>query len=89
MMIFTKGSWSKRIQKINNPELSGMEDSCPFPIEPLCTAPVTLPQKQVSNTSSDSGVNSPHVLSPAMPITPDNSQPIFYHQLHHCLLTDH
>ena len=31
-------------------------------------------QKRVSNTSSDSGVNSPHVLSPAMPITPDSSQ---------------
>ena len=64
-----------RIQKINNPEQSGMEDSLSFPIEPLRAAPVTLPQKRVSNTSSDFGVNSPHVLSPAMPITPDNSQP--------------
>ena len=44
----------QRIQKINNPEQSGMEDSLPFPIEPLRTAPVTLPQKRVSNTSSDS-----------------------------------
>ena len=51
-----------------------MEYSLPFPIEPVRTAPVTLPQKRVSNTSSDSGVNSPHVLSPAMPKTPDNSQ---------------
>ena len=64
----------QRIQKINNPEKSCMEDSFPFPIEPLCTAPVTLPQKRVSNNSSDSGVNSPQVLSPAMPVTPDNSQ---------------
>ena len=64
----------QRIQKINNPEESGMEDSLPFPIEPLRTAQVTLPQKRVSNTSSDSGVNSPHMLSPAMPITPDISQ---------------
>ena len=63
------------IQKINNPEHSDMEDSLPFPIERLRTAPVTLPQKRVSNTSSDSGVNSPYVLSPAMPITPDNFQP--------------
>ena len=46
----------------------------PFPIEPLRTAPVTLPQKRVINTSSDSGVNSPQVLSPAMPVTPDISQ---------------
>ena len=51
-----------------------MEDSLPFPIEPLRTVPVTLPQKRVSNTSSDSGVNTPHVLLPGMPITPDNSQ---------------
>ena len=51
-----------------------MEDSFPFPIEPLRTVPVTLLPKRVSNTSSDSGVNSPHALSPAMPVTPDNSQ---------------
>ena len=67
----------QRIQKINNPAQSGMEDSLPFPIEPLRTAPVTLPQKRVSNTSSDSGVNSPQVLSPAIPITPGSSQPHF------------
>ena len=65
----------QRIQKINNPEQFDMEDSLPFPIEPLYTAPVTLPQKRISNTSSDSGVNSPHVVPPAMPITPDNSHP--------------
>ena len=65
----------QRLQKINNPEHSGMKDYLPFPIEPLRAAPVTLPQKWVSNTSSDSGVNSPHVLSPAMPTTSENSQP--------------
>ena len=64
----------QRIQKINNPGQSSMENSLPFPIEPIRTAPVTLPPKRVSNTRSDSGENSPHVLSPAMPITPDNSQ---------------
>ena len=63
-----------RIQKINNPTQSGTEESIPFPIEPLRAAPVTLPQKRVSNTSSDSGVTSPHVFSAAMPVTPDNSQ---------------
>ena len=63
------------IQKLNNLGQSGMEKSLPLPIEPLRTAPVSLPQKRVSKTSGDSGVNSPHVLSPAMPITPDNSQP--------------
>ena len=64
----------QRFQKINNPGQSSTEDSLPFPIEPLRSTPATLPQKRVSNTSSDSGVNSPQVLSPAMPVTPDNSQ---------------
>ena len=65
----------QRFQKINNPRQSGMEEFLPFPIEPLRTAPVSLPQKRVSNTSGDFGVNSPHVLSLAMPITLNNSQP--------------
>ena len=64
----------QRFQKINNPGHLSTEDSLPFPIEPLRTAPVPLPQKRVSNTSSDSGVNSPQVLSPAMPVTPENPQ---------------
>ena len=63
----------QRFQKINSPGQSSTEDSLPFPIEPLRTAPATLPQKRVSNTSSDSGVNSPQVLSPAMPVILDNS----------------
>ena len=53
----------QRIQKISNPEQPGTEDSLPFPFEPLRTTPVILPQKRVSTTSSDSGVNSRHVLS--------------------------
>ena len=64
----------QRIQKINNPEQSNMEDFFPFPIEPLRTAPVKLPPKRVSNTSNDSGINSPHVFSSEMSVTPDNSQ---------------
>ena len=65
----------QRMQKLNNSEQPSMEDSLYFPIEPHGTAPVTLPRKRVSNTSSDSRVNSPHVLSPTMPIAADNSQP--------------
>ena len=65
----------QRIWKPSNSQQPCMENSLPFPIEPLRTAPSTLPQKRVNNTSSDSGVNSPHVLSPTMPINPDNSQP--------------
>ena len=64
----------ERIHKLNNSEQPGMEDSLPFPFESVRAAP-SLPRKRVSNTSSDSGVNSPHVLSPALSITPDNSQP--------------
>ena len=64
----------QRNPKRNNPEQSGMEDSLPFPIEPLRAASVTLPRKRVSNTSSGTGVNSPHVLSPSMAVTPDNLQ---------------
>ena len=32
----------QRFQMINNPGQSSMEDSLPFPIEPLRAAPVTL-----------------------------------------------
>ena len=65
----------QRIQKLNNFEHPSLEDSHQFPIEPLRTVPVTVPQKGVSNTNSDSGVNFLHVLSPAMPVKPDIPQP--------------
>ena len=65
----------QRILKLNNSKQPSMEDYLQFPIEPLRTSPVTPPQKRVSKTSSDSGVNSPYLLSPAMPITPDMSHP--------------
>ena len=64
----------QRIQKLNSPAQPGNEDSLPFPFEVFRTALVKLPPKRVSNTSSDSGVNTPPFPSPAMPITPDNSQ---------------
>ena len=51
-----------RIQKLNHFEHHSMEDSLPFPIEPLRTALVTLPQKRISNTTSKSGINSAQVL---------------------------
>ena len=71
---FHESFMEQRTQNSNNSEQPGMDDYLPFRIEPLRTAPVTLSQKRVSNTSSDSGVISAHVLSPAMPKTPDNSQ---------------
>ena len=78
-LFFNEIFMDQRIQKLNNSEQFGMEDSLPFPIEPIRTAPVTLPAKRLSNTSSDSGVNSPHVLSPAMPVTTDNSHNLQRH----------
>ena len=72
---FYESFLEQRIQKLNNSEKPGMEFFFPSPIEPLPTTPVPLPGKRVSNTSSDSGVNSPHVLSPPMPVTPGISQP--------------
>ena len=63
----------QRIQKLNNFKLHDMEDSLPFPIEPLPAAPITLPQKRVITTRIDSGVNSFHVLSPTRPVISDNS----------------
>ena len=73
--VFYERFIQQRIQKLNNSEQLELENSLPFPIEPVSTPPATLPQRPVSNTSSDSGVNSPHVSSPAMPMTPDNLQP--------------
>ena len=35
----------QRIQKLNSSEQPGMEDSLPFPIEPLRKAPTTLPEE--------------------------------------------
>ena len=46
-------------------------DPIPFPIRPLPTAPVVALHKRDSITSSDSGVGSPHVFSPPLPITPE------------------
>ena len=43
----------QRNQRLNYYEQSSMKDSVPFPIEPLRTAPVTLPGERVSNTSKD------------------------------------
>ena len=53
----------QRLQKLNNSEQPGMEDSLLFLIEPVRAAPTTLPRKRLSNISSDTGVNYPHDLS--------------------------
>ena len=46
-------------------------DPIPFPIGPSVTAPVAASDKRDSIPSSDSGVGSPRVSSPTLPITPE------------------
>ena len=71
----TRYEWfsEQRVQELNNSGRIGVEDSLPFFIEPSRIIPTAKPQKSTTNTSSDSGVNSPRVLSSAMPVTPENT----------------
>ena len=62
----------QRVQKFNNLDQSSVSDFIPIPIELFRTVPTAHPRKLISNTSSDSGVNSPQTLSPAIPVTPTN-----------------
>ena len=70
---FYRSFVEQRMQKIDDTEQPGIENTLPFPFEPLRTTLTTFPRNQISSTGIDSGVNSPLVLSPAMPVTPDSS----------------
>ena len=59
----------QKIGKLNSFAEPLAVDPIPFPIGPLPTAPVVASHKRESLTSSDSGVGSPHVFSPTLPIT--------------------
>ena len=61
----------QRIGKLNSFTEPLTADPIPFPIRPLPTAPVAASHKRDSITSSDSGVGSPQVFSPTLPITPE------------------
>ena len=61
----------QRIGKLNSFTEPLAADPIPFPIRPLPAAPVVASHKRDSLTSSDSGVGSPHVFSPTLPITPE------------------
>ena len=61
----------ERIGKLNSFTVPPAEDTIPFPIRPLPTTSVITSHKRDSITSSDSGVGSPHVFSPTLPITPE------------------
>ena len=57
----------RRIQKLNDPDPLVRNDSIPFPIVPLPSSTTAVTTKRISNTSVDSGVNSPPMLSPSQP----------------------
>ena len=65
----------RRVQKLNNPNDTATDDSIPFPIVPLSSAPTVLPTKRISNTSDDSGVNSSPTFSPTIPPQSINHSP--------------
>ena len=57
----------RRIQKLNDPDPFVRNDSTPFPIVPLPSSTTAGTTKRISNTSVDSGVNSPAMLSHSQP----------------------
>ena len=65
----------RRVQQLNDPIQTATHDAIPFPIVPLSSAPTVLPTKRISNTSDDSGVNSPPTFSPTLPPQPINHSP--------------
>ena len=65
----------RRVQQLNNPKETANDAPILFPIVPLPTAPIVLPTKRTSNTSDDSGVNSPLTFSPTIPPQPISHSP--------------
>ena len=61
----------QRIGKLNSFTEPLAADPIPIPIRPLPMAPVADSHKGDSINSSDSGVGSPQVFSPTLPITPE------------------
>ena len=61
----------KRIGKLNSFTEPLAADPIPFPVRPLLTAPAIILYKSDSVASGDSGVGSPQVSSPTLPITPE------------------
>ena len=57
----------RRVQQLNNPKETAKNDSIPFPVVPLSSAPTVLPTRRISNTSDDSGSNSSPTLSLTIP----------------------
>ena len=68
---FYKRFLEQRVGKWNSFTEPLAADPIPFPIRPLHTAPVVALHKRDSITSTESGVGSPHVFSPTLPVTPE------------------
>ena len=65
----------RRVRQLNDPKEPATDDSIPFPIVPLSSAPTVLPPKRVSDRSDDSGVDSPPTFSPSIPPQSINQSP--------------
>ena len=65
----------RRVQQLNDPQETVTEDSIPFPILPLYSAPTVLPTKRIGNTNDDSGVNSSPTFSLTIPPQPIDHSP--------------
>ena len=65
----------RRVHQLNDPKETATDDSIPFPIVPLSSAPTVLPTKRISDTSDDSGVNSPPTFLPTIPPQSINHSP--------------
>ena len=64
----------RRVQQLNDPKETATDDSIPFPIVLLSSAPTVLPTKRISNTSDDSRINShPQPIINHSPRTPINN----------------
>ena len=57
----------RRIRKLNDPHPVVRSDSIPFLFTPLSPVIKAITTRRISNTSVDSGVNSPPLLSPSQP----------------------
>ena len=60
----------RRVKQLNDSKETATDDSFPFPIVPLSSAPTVLPTKRISNTSDDSDVNSSPTFSSTIPPQP-------------------
>ena len=83
----------QRIGKLNSFTVPPVEDTIPFPIRPLPTAPVVALHKRDRINSSDSGVGSPLVFRQPYPLLLNNYHNIGKRQRlssrHFRLLPDH